>query len=401
MKPLDGIRVLEVANWLAAPGAGAMMADLGADVVKLEPPGGDSVRGVLGFTDVDGPRNDVDYVFQMDNRGKRSVAVALDRPEGLEIAGRLVEGVDVLLTNLLPRRQRAYGLDSAALFADREGLVHASLTGYGTTGEKADAPGFDITAFFGHAGVTSLIPGEDGPPRFRTGQGDHVTSLSLFGAVMAGLRIRDTTGENQAVEVSLMHTGAWTVGADYADALVNGRQPKLRSRHNQIAATHNSYPDSDDRWFQVVMPNTDHNWGKMCVAIDRPDVAADERFADGRSRYRNMAELVDLLDGVFRTRTRGEWGAAFDRVGVIWGPINDLPEAATDPQMRRAGVFATLNHPEAGSFDTLAVPMKFAGIDVDPTGLAPAVGEHTDEVLVAAGLSDGEIAELRSSGVVV
>lgn len=380
MKPLSGVRVLEVANWIAAPGAGVMLSDLGAEVTKVEPPTGDSMRGKLSFPNVDGPAGEVDYVFQMENRGKRSLVIDLDDPDGVDEVQRMACDTDILLTNLLPRRQRQYGLDPETVFALTTGLVHATLTGYGTMGDKADNPGFDITAFFGHSGASSLVPGADGPPKFRNGQGDHTSSLAMFGAVMVGLRMRDQTGENQTVETSLMHTGAWTVGADMSDALVNGKQPKLRSRTEQINAIHSSYQDGEGDWFLVVMPNTEGNWRKVCAAIGRDDLPDDERFADGSKRYRNMTALVAELDAVFASKTRSEWGKLFGEAGVIWGPINDLPTAMSDPQMRAAEVFATVDHP-SGAYETVTIPMRINGQQVAPASRAPEIGEHTEDVL--------------------
>src|SRR3954451_13351725 len=198
--PLDGVRVVELTSWMAAPGAGAVLADMGADVVKVEPLTGDVARGINRKARVRPDAPDIDGSFTMDNRGKRSVAVAIDKPEGADVVRRLVAGADVLLCNLLPSRQERYGLDAASLLRVKPDLVHATLTGYGLTGPDASRPGYDVTAFFGRGGITDSMtePGGDAINP-RPAQGDHTTGLAMVAAVLAALRLAEQTGQGQVV----------------------------------------------------------------------------------------------------------------------------------------------------------------------------------------------------------
>ena len=240
---LDDITVLEVANWIAAPSCGALMADMGADVIKVEPLGGDGMRGKLRQPVPANGMEDADVPFQMDNRGKRSLAVDLSNPEGAGLVAELAARADVVITNLLPGRLARYGLAPEQLRADHPALVYALVTGYGSTGPDADRSAFDLTAFFGRGGVMSLI-GEPGDPAhaFRPGQGDHPTGLALLSAVLAALRVRDRTGEGQVVETALLRTAAWTIACDVSAALVDRTQPNKRGRTQPLQPLEHPLP---------------------------------------------------------------------------------------------------------------------------------------------------------------
>ena len=197
--PLSNIRVVEATNWMAAPSAGAILADMGAEVIKVEPPSGDAVRGLIRPPKVDGDAADIDYSFTVDNRGKKSVAIAFNEPEGADVMRRLISGADIFLCNLLPDRQARYGLDPDTLLAETPRLVHATLTGYGLEGPDADRPGFDLTTFFGRGAITDSMSEPGGvAPNPRTAQGDHTTGLALVASILAALRLVEQTGEGSA-----------------------------------------------------------------------------------------------------------------------------------------------------------------------------------------------------------
>ncbi len=399
--PLGGVRVIEIASWMAAPSGAAVLADLGAEVIKVEPLGGDPMRRMNRQPKVaDQPdRPLVDEAFVVDNRGKRSIAVDLVDPRGAEVVRRLVGDAHVLVTNLLPRRQARFGLDPDTLLAIRPGLVHATLTGYGTTGPDAWRPGYDVTAFFGRAGLShSLIEADGPPPQPRPAQGDHTTGLALVAAVLAALRVAERTGEGQLVEVSLFATAAWTMATDLAPVLVDGRQPSARSRHQLISPLANRFPCGDGRWVVFNMPEP-RWWPIFCAAVDRPDLATDERYATPKGRFDHMAELVDAVDEALSARSREEWAPTFDEHGLIWGPVQTLAELAADPQAAAAGLWDEIEHPEVGALPTVAVPMQIRGAEVGARGPAPAIGEHTRQVLTDAGLDDDVVASLLAEGV--
>jgi crotonobetainyl-CoA:carnitine CoA-transferase CaiB-like acyl-CoA transferase len=345
---------------------------------------------------------DYDLQFDVDNRGKRSIAVALDTDEGSALMHQLVAGAQVFLCNLLPQRQSRFGLDPATLQKVNPTLVHATLTGYGTEGPDAWRPGYDVTAFFGRSGLyDSMREGPDGfVPMARPAQGDHTTGLALFGAVLAALRQVERSGEPQVVETSLYATAIWTQATDYAVTAVDQAPVRRRARHEMLSPTANRYPCGDGHWVVFNMPEA-AAWPRFCKALERPQWLDDERFADARGRYRNMAELVEGIDAALAEKGRDEWGAIFDEARLIWGPVLGLDEVPQDPQAQAMNLFPEVEHGEVGAYRTVGVPMHFKTADVRPRGHAPHVGQHTREVLQGVGLSADEVEALHDAGIVV
>ena len=399
--PLEDIKVLEVDNYMAAPSAAAILADMGADVLKIEPITGDPMRGLSRPLRVESNFADYDLQFDVDNRGKRSAAIALDKAEGQAIVQRLAQDADVFLCNLLAQRQQRFGLDPESLFAANPRLVHATLTGYGTTGPDAWRPGYDVTAFFGRSGLSDAMrEGVDGVvPRAGVAQGDHTTGLALVAAILAALRLAERTGEGQVVETSLYETAVWTQASDFSVTATDRAPVRRRARHEALTPMTNRYPCGDGKW--VVLNMLDSGaWERLCRAIGREDWLADERYATGRDRYRHMPELVDGIDATLSAKTRDEWGAVFDEHGVIWGPVLGLHEVVDDPHANATGLFPELQHPELGTYRTVNAPMRFNSADVRPRGPAPTVGQHTEQILREAGLSQPEMQALFDDGIV-
>ncbi|MDA1077045.1 MAG: CoA transferase, partial [Proteobacteria bacterium] len=296
--PLNGIRVVAIDSWMASPSAGAILADMGAEVIKIEPLTGDPMRN-LGRKpkDDDALLREYDFQFDVDNRGKKSIAVALDEPEGLDLVHRLISTADIFMCNLLSHRQQRFALDPAAVFKLKPGIVHATLTGYGTTGPDAQRPGYDVTAFFGRSGLyDAMREGEEGVvPMARPAQGDHTTGLAFVAGILGALRLAEQTGVGQAVETSLLETAVWTQATDYATTAVDAAPVRRRSREEMIIPTGNRYPCGDGKWVVFNMPDP-KAWTKFCAVIGREDWLDDERLQDVRGRYQNMAELVDGID---------------------------------------------------------------------------------------------------------
>lgn len=382
IKPLDDIRVIEIDNWMAAPSAGAILADLGADVIKVEPPSGDPMRGTARPAKVDTSLRDHDLQFDVDNRGKRSITLDIGTEEGVDVVRRLCVGADVFLCNLLPHRQHRFGVDPESLFACNEQLVHATLTGYGTEGPESMRPGYDVTAFFGRSGLyDAMRDGDDGiVPMARPAQGDHTTGLALVAGILAALRLAERTGTGQVFETSLFETAIWTQASDFAITAVDHAPVRRRARHQMIVPTANRYPCGDGNWVVFNMP-AESAWPRFCAALGLEHLLSDPRLETIKGRFDNMAELIDTIDAALGTRDRETWAPIFDEHELIWGPALGLHEVVGDPQADALGVFPTVTHPEHGDYRTVRAPLRIKGIDTDPVRPSPSVGEHTAELL--------------------
>ena len=399
--PLDDVTVIEIDNWMASPSAGAILADLGADVIKIEPLSGDPMRDMGRPAKVSEAKKKFDYQFDVSNRGKRSIAVDLDSEAGMEVVFSLIARADVFMCNLLRRRQDKFGLDPDSIKQANSRIVHATLTGYGTQGPEAHRPGYDVTAFFGRSGLyDAMREGETGTvPMARPAQGDHTTGLAFVSAILAALRLAERTGEAQVVETSLYETAIWTQATDYAITAVDLAPLRPRSRENMILPTANRYPCGDGKWIVLNMPE-ESAWPKLCRVIEREDLLADERLQDVRGRFRHMPELVAAIDEALSHRTRDQWGEIFDANDMIWGPVLGLHEVASDPQADALGVFPTIHSPDIGPYRTVAAPMRFADVQVGPKGPAPKLGQHTREILSEAGHGIEEIEALVQQGAI-
>lgn len=402
MKPLDDLRIVAIDSWMAVPSAAAILADLGADVIKVEPLSGDPMRNNSRAPKIDdGPAKDYDYQFDVDNRGKKSIAVDLGSEQGTALVHKLCENADVFMCNLLKHRQDRFNVDPESLKAVNPKIVHATLTGYGTTGPEASRPGYDVTAFFGRSGLSHIMQdGPDGaPPSSGTAQGDHTTGLALVGAILAGLRLAERSGQAQVVESSLYQAAVWTQATAFSVTAQDGAPFRPRAREQSISPTMNRYRCGDGRWIVVNMPRMS-DWSKVCPAVGCADLLEDERFSDFRGRFRNMAEITARFDAEFEKRSRDEWGDIFDDAGIIWGPVMGLDEVVADPQAEALNMFPEIDSGSFGLYKTVANPLRIDGVDTDPTTPAPALGADTRAVLAEAGYSDSEIDALVDAGVV-
>ena len=401
MGPLEDVRIIEIDNWMASPSAAAILADMGADVIKVEPLRGDPMRGMSRPAKVEGNFKGYDFQFDVDNRGKKSIAVALDTEAGSDVVRRLVETADVFMCNLLTERQHRFGLDPDRLLAINEGLVHATLTGYGTEGPDAWRPGFDVTAFFGRSGLyDAMREGDDGVvPMARPAQGDHTTGVALVAGILAALRLAEKTGVGQVIETSLYSAAVWSQASDYSITAVDQAPVRRRSREQQIVPTANRFPCGDGKWIVFNMPK-ESDWERVCEAIGLEHLLADDRLQTVKGRFDNMAELIEAIDEALSVRGRDEWGALFDKHGLIWGPVLGLHEVVVDAQAEAMGFFPEIEHPELGTYRSVAIPMKFTTADVGPKGPAPSVGQHTESVLTAAGFTEAEVVSLTEAGAI-
>ena len=391
--PLAGIRVLDAAGMIAGPSAAALMADYGADVIKLEPPQGDLLRGMIGIED--GP----DPWWQLDNRGKRGVSVDLASEDGVAAVQAIAATCDVVITNFTAERQERYRLRPEDLRADHPELIHATITGYGRTGPDNHRLAFDHTAFFARGGVLDIMGEPGSPPGGRAGQGDHTTALGLLAAILLALRERDLTGHGQAIEVALMQMAIWTLSSDISVGLATGEMPVPRMRIETPSPLVTRFRCGDDRWIQLCMPGDKH-WPGFCSALAQLQWMHDPRFSSSEARAAHAPELITMCDEVFATADRATWAERCDAAGLTWGPIQSLPDVVADPQAAALCAFADVDGLDR-PFRTVNAPMHLPGSESGVRGRGPEHGEHTAQVLAEAGLSAAQITDLLARGIVL
>jgi crotonobetainyl-CoA:carnitine CoA-transferase CaiB-like acyl-CoA transferase len=376
--PLEGVKVVELGVWVAGPAAGGILADWGADVIKIEPPTGDPARTfgrMLGIDDVSPP-------FEMDNRGKRSIVVDVTTDNGRTNALELLSGADVFLTNVRPGALRRIGLDFETVAAGNPRLVYGLITGYGENGPDSDRAAYDVAAFWARAGLAHLLtrPG-DTPPFQRGGMGDHTAGMTLAAAVCAALVARARTGEGQLVTTSLYRQGAYTISFDLNTFLMTGHEIAIGQRETMGNPCMNNYVAGDGRRFWIVGLQGDRHWPALCRAVGRPEWFADTRFATGRSRAANATELIAELDEIFATKPLDEWAKAFAaEPDFFWSPINSIEDVVADEQFHAAGGVVYVPDGDGG-VPMVATPADFHGTPWEPRSTAPRLGEHTDDVL--------------------
>ena len=287
--PLQGVRVVEVGVWVAGPAAGAILADWGADVIKIEPPGGDPARTFQRMLGGDLPTNPP---FELDNRNKRSVVVDLATDEGRDVAARLVDGADVFLTNIRRSALARIGLDDERLLARNPRLVYGLITGYGTEGPEADEPAYDIAAWWSRAAIAALLTPPGGALPFqRGGMGDHTVAMTAAGMISAALVARERTGRGQLVSTSLLRQGAYTIGFDLNTALMWGQGIRVGTRTAMGNPCINNYTAGDGRRFWIVGLEGERHWPPLARAVGHPEWLTDPRFATARDRAVHAAEL--------------------------------------------------------------------------------------------------------------
>ncbi|MFN3513987.1 MAG: CaiB/BaiF CoA transferase family protein [Phenylobacterium sp.] len=386
---LKGLKVVEFATYIAGPGAAGILADWGAEVVKVERPEGDPMRNVFGDAKSALTGNPT---FALDNRGKRSVVLDISRPEGREALARLAADADVFLTNVRPAALKRAGLDHETLRAANPRLVYTLITGYGLDGPEAHKPGFDVTAFWSRAGVARMhAPKGQDPFILRTGVGDHVTSLATVSATLAALYERERTGQGRFVQTSLLATGTYVVGSDLAVQLAYGRLVSNRPRSDPFDPLANFYKSRDERWFVLNPRGGASDWPTLAAACGRPDLPQDERFATGRARKDNNKALVAELDAAFAEMDFEEIARRLDEADLVWAPVQTPAEVAADPQAAAAGAWVEVEDGQGGAYRSPAAPALFPGALSSSRPPFPGLGQHTEEVLAELGYSREEI----------
>ncbi|HVF64219.1 MAG TPA: CoA transferase [Casimicrobiaceae bacterium] len=400
MTVLEGVRVVEMGLWVAGPSAGGILADWGADVVKIETLSGDPMRKL--YAAMSGSKEPRCPPFDMHNRGKRSVAIDVNQREGASIARRLVAQADVFLTNMRPQYLRRAGLDHETLLASDSRLVYAILTGYGLAGPDKDAPGFDVAAFSARSGVIdrATAPGT-APPTLPGGMGDQVTALALVSGIAAALFARQRTGRGQLVSTSLLRAGVFCIGMEMSARVGLGRVAPSASRLRPQNPLMNSYRAADDKWFWLMGAEAERHWTPIATAIGAESLLSDVRFTTARERRRNADALVAIFDEIFARRTRDEWSAILREHGVWWAPVNSPDDLLNDAQVQAAGAFVDVPAIEGdGSRTSIASPVDFGATPVTRFSAPPPLGRDTDVVLRDVGIDAAECERLRSAGII-
>ncbi len=394
--PLDGLRVLDVSSFIAAPAAAVVLGDYGADVIKVEPPGeGDPHRSNINLTSF--PKSEVNYPWHLDARNKRSIALDLKHPQGRSALDRLIDTADILITNYpFPVRARLR-LSYEEVSARNPRLIYASFSGYGEEGADKDQPGYDTNAYFARSGLLDAIHFEGQPPGFALpAQGDRPSAMALLSAILIALIDRARTGKGTWVASNLLANGLWSNGVYAQAALVGSYLPNRPPRERPRSALANIYLTSDDRWLQINVTNETRDWPAILEMIERTDLIADPRFAGRNERHANSVALTEILDEAIRKRPFAHWNRLLKARAIPHSRINRLQDIPEDAQAVAARAVVQTDTPEMPL--TLAAPFQIGHAAPRRPGPGPALGQHTDVILLEAGLSENEIAALRASG---
>ncbi len=396
----DGVRVVELAQWVFVPVSGALLADWGADVLRIERIDGDPYRG-LASQGIGTDSGGVNVSVALANRGKRSVALDLQTEPGIEALHRLLETADVFLTSLRPGALSRLGLDADQLTSRYPTLIYARGHGFGARGPDSDMPGYDASAFWSRGGMAHMLtPSDrDDPIGQRGAMGDRNGAMALAFGMASALLKRQRTGRGSVVDVSLLATAMWTLSSDLLTALQGQTPPRASGRLATPNPLVGTYRTSDGRHVQLVLLQPDRYWPDLCRVLGRPDLAADPRFADMAARRANIEACMNELDAEFGRRTYEECKAMLYTLDAPWAPVQSVEELLDDPQVLANGYIGEVSIEGGPTYRLPNVPVQFDG---QPAHLrrAPELGEHTEELLLEVGYDWEQISALQQAGVI-
>ncbi|HEY1753668.1 MAG TPA: CaiB/BaiF CoA-transferase family protein [Caulobacteraceae bacterium] len=392
---LEGLKIVELATYVAGPSAAAVMSDWGAEVIKVESGRGDPIRRTFAGQ----PHLEGNPVHEWENHGKRGVVLDTARPAGREALLRLLQDADVFLTNVRPASLKRQGLDYETLSQALPRLIYVAVTGYGLEGPGADLPAFDAAALWSRGGVAgAFTPKGQEPPACRPGFGDAICALSTISATLAAVVERQATGRGRLVETSLVRSGTFAIGWDMSIQLKWGRLATQRTRKEALNPISNFFRTADGRWVGVFSRDGRDDFGHVIKALGMEHLAQDERFATGGARIKNGPALVEALDEGFAELTLDEIGRRLTAADLVWGPLNYPRDTVADPLAEAAGCFVDITDADGIAFRQPAGPARFPGYDDAPKRPAPKLGQHTREVLAQAGYSEAQIDALIADG---
>jgi crotonobetainyl-CoA:carnitine CoA-transferase CaiB-like acyl-CoA transferase len=390
----SGLKVVDFSTFIAGPGAAVMLSDFGAEVIKVEPPTGDSWRAGNKLSIE--PMSDEPYQWHLSNRNKRSLVLDLKSASANEVLFELANWADVFIVNTPHDARKRLGLEYDDVAGWNPRLIYADLTGFGEKGPDANLPGFDLTAYWARSGLLYLARDEGAPPTWPvSGSGDNATAVAIYSAIVTALYRRERTGQGSYVSTSLLAAGVWATSVMVGGALAGATQPAMHDRGHPANAGANVYRSSDSRWFVLVLqPNRIANFAK---AIGRTDILTDPRFSDPAKLAANMGELAKILDEVFASQPMAYWSEKLSAIDVTFGVVSGPEDVVTDPQLKANDIVVPLA--DAGSVtSTISSPFNVHGVNKTPARRGPRLGEHTDEILRELGFDDSSIDSLREGG---
>jgi len=393
----SGLKVVDLASFIAGPGAAVILSDFGADVIKVEPPSGDLWR--IGHKIPPQPQSDDAYPWHLANRNKRGIALDLKSPSAQRVLQQLVTWADVLIVNTphLARKKLKLEYDDVVQWNPR--LIYADLTGFGEKGPDANLPGFDITSYWARSGLLSMTRDAGAPRTWPVaGSGDNATAVGLYSAIVTALYRRERTGKGSYVTTSLLAEGVWSSSVSIQAALAGAKFYGLHDRKNPANAALNVYKASDGTWFLLIV--TPDKLAAVAKAIGRTDLLTDARFTDPAKLMANMSQLAAILDEVFSAQPMAHWQEVFDGAHVTFGAVRGPQEVINDPQLQANDIVVPLEGAGGKLTSTISSPIQVHGVAKAPARRAPGLGEHTEEILQELGFDAKAIEGLRASGAV-
>jgi crotonobetainyl-CoA:carnitine CoA-transferase CaiB-like acyl-CoA transferase len=403
---LAGVKVVEVAAWTFVPAAGAVLAEWGADVIKVEPKeGGDPQRGLVTMGLVPAGRGGVNYMIEMPNRGKKSIGIDLATDGGKEVLYKLVENADVFVTNYLPKVRKKLGIDLEDIRKINPKIIYVRGSAYGQNGPGADKPGYDGVSYWSRGGVgyqlTQGVPNAESIVSARPAFGDVMGGMTIAGGIAGALFKKERTGEPSVVDVSLLGLAAWNLSPDVTSSKLYDKEPipsfDRKSAPNPLVG---NYKTKDERFVTLMMLQGEKFFAEFCNVIGRGELATDERYAEPMNRFNNRAELIATLDEEFATKTLAEWSEILESLSGAWGPVQSAYELHDDPDVIANGYIPVMTTMTGAPFAMPVNPVQFDGIQVVPPG-APEHGQHTEELLLDAGVAWEDIERYKEEGAIL
>src|SRR5580693_9214292 len=393
----SGLKVVDLACFIAGPGAAVILSDFGAEVIKVEPPSGDYWRHANKIPPQ--PQAEDAYQWHLTNRNKRGLALDLKSPGAPQVLERLVKWADVLIVNTPHPARARLKLEYKDVVRWNPRLIYADITGFGDEGPDANLPGFDITSYWARSGLLSMTRDAGAPPTWPVaGSGDNATAVGLYSAIVTALYRRERTGEGSHVTTSLLAEGVWSASVSIQAALCEAKFFGLHDRKNPVNAAMNVYRAKDDTWFVLLV--TPDKLAHVAKALGRTDLLTDPRFSDPAKLTANMPQLTSILDEIFCAEPMVHWYEMFNGVHVTFGAVRGPQEVIDDPQLRANDIVVPLEGAGGKLTSTISSPLQVHGVAKVPAKRAPKIGEHNEEVLRQLGFSASEIDGLRASGAI-